>query len=627
MKLQNKLFVYTLPLYLLVVVLMTALSQYIVRTIVEQGEYNRGLGVGLSVGKNAEVISGFQTKAKNRLLPYLQALQEYTQALYVVALDQNGLVLAHTNVVEAGKTHTDSITLSILHIDGPTHRKLVVENQHVLDLTIPVQTSQVEEAEEFLLLGEEGQEGQTRLGTLRIGLPLGEVLATAERISDQVFWIITVGSTLALILGLVFLRRVLRPIHRLSAAAEHIGKGNLGEIVAVSSTDEIGDLAQRFNQMSQDLAETTVSVETLRESEERFRRLSDSASEGIFIHQGSGIVEANDVFARMLGYEKADDIIGMNGWKFVGRNGRRTVLEHIRAGDERPFEITLIDKDGAEIPVEVIGKSVPYDGQVVGVVAIRDIRERLEAVEARRQLERQLIQSERMASVGMVAAGIVHNLKNPLTGVMGFAELLKLRNPDLIEAERIVSSAQQMKTMIENILSKSRQKMTPEPVDFNQLLERELDFLRADSTFKHEVETDIHLADQLPNVLCVYTEMSQVFGNLLRNAVESMHDLSKKVLCVTSSYVKERVVIEISDTGSGIKEEHLDYLFDPFFTTKTGEGKDEPQGTGLGLYMVKQMLDDYGATISVDSKVDVGTTFRVMLPTSKNAFGVEEKSD
>jgi PAS domain S-box-containing protein len=452
-------------------------------------------------------------------------------------------------------------------------------------------------------------------------------LTTAQDISDQVFWIITVGSTLALILGLIFIRRLLQPIQQLSAATQRIGKGHLGETVPVSSTDEIGNLAEQFNHMSRDLAETTVSVETLRESEERFRRLSDSASEGIFIHQGSEIVEANDVFARMLGYEKADDVIGMDGWKFVGRQNRRIVLKHIRGGDERPFDVTLIDKDGTEIPAEVIGRSVPYDGNIVGVVAIRDIRERVEAAEARRQLERQLVQSERMASVGTVAAGIVHNLKNPLTGVMGFAELLKLKNPDLMEADRIVNSAQQMKTMIENILSKSRQKMTPEPVDINQLLDRELDFLKADHTFKIEVETDIHLANHLPNVLCVYTEMSQVFGNLLRNAVEAMHSRSVKILRVKSSYLKEQVVIEISDTGSGIKKGNLGFLFDPFFTTKTGEGKDEPQGTGLGLYMVKQMLDNFGATIEVDSNVDVGTTFRVGLPIEKRAFGAEEECD
>jgi PAS domain S-box-containing protein len=615
MKLQTKLFIFALPLYFLVVILMTALSQYVVREIVEKGEYKRGLSLGRSILKNPEIISGFRTGSENLLLSRLHELQEHAQAQYAMALDQTGHVLSHTNVVETGKVYTDSVTVYFLSIKDPVYKLLTIEGQPIMDLAIPIQAARAETSEEFLLLGETVQNDQTQLGILRIGLPLNGVLLTAQNISDQVFWIITVGSTVTLILGLVFIRRLLQPIQQLSAVTERVGRGHLGETVMVSSKDEIGDLARQFNRMSRGLAETTVSVETLRESEERFRRLSDSAFEGIFIHQGLEVIDANDVFARILGYKKADDIIGLNGWKFVGRKNRRTVLEFIRKGDERPFEITINNKDGVEIHVELIGRSVPYDGQVIGVVAIRDIRNRIAAEETRRQLERQLVQSERMASVGTVAAGIVHNLKNPLTGIMGFAQLLKLRQPDSDEADRIVNSAQQMNEMIENILSKSRQKKTPEPVDINQLLQRELDFLQADRFFKQEVALDIHLEPSLPKITGVYTDLSQVFGNLLRNAAEAMYDQEEKKMTVSTATLKgEGVLVEIGDTGYGIPEENLSELFVPFFTTKEGDGETEPKGTGLGLYMVQQILNSYGAKIDIESTVGKGTTFQVMIP-------------
>jgi len=226
-----------------------------------------------------------------------------------------------------------------------------------------------------------------------------------------------------------------------------------------------------------------------------------------------------------------------------------------------------------------------------------------------------LIQSERMASVGVVAAGIVHNLRNPLNGILGFGEFLLDERPDVEYLDQIVLAARQMNEMIENILAKSRQRGRSEPVDLNALLERELDFLEANRTFKYSVERDIDLADGLPPVTAVYTDLSQVFGNLLRNAVDAMYGRETKRLTVVSRLEDGHVAVEVGDTGCGIPEEHVGRLFDPFFTTKSpGEGEDGPVGTGLGLYMVQRLLEAYGATVAVDSTVGAGTTFRVRIP-------------
>ena len=174
-----------------------------------------------------------------------------------------------------------------------------------------------------------------------------------------------------------------------------------------------------------------------------------------------------------------------------------------------------------------------------------------------------------------------------------------------------------MEEMIENILVKTRQKKAPEPVNLNDLLARELDFLHADPVFKHKVEKEIALAEALPPVMCVYTDFSQVFGNLLRNGVEAMHGREPKRLRVATAFEMGRVVVEIGDTGCGIPEAHRPLLFRPFFTTKTGSGASgDPRGTGLGLYTVRQLLDAYGATIEVKTEVNVGTTFHLKIPAS-----------
>lgn len=731
MKLRLKLLVFFIPLYLITVVVMTVLVRYGVQTIVVHGVSERGLSVASAV--TPEALEGFRSGDEARLLPYLQAVQENVQAVYAMALAPNGRVLAHTNVVEAGQTYQDSTTRVALQATETTYQKIVQNGQPILDLAHPIWALPETSTEAFLLLGDEGGQ-KKRVGTLRMGLPLRSALATADEISNQVFWIITIGSALVLALGILFIRRLLRPIQMLSEAAVRIGQGQLKETVPVLSSDEIGDLTKQFNQMSQDLAETTVSkaytdnilrsmndalivvtpngrIETvnaatcdllgyqeddligrpfadilvdddkkkpdaevtaglvwgqavrnveeeycacdgrhipvllsgavlhsnsghivgtvyaarditerkeaeaaLRESEARFRRLSSSAMEGVVLLDSGKVLDANEAMARILGYAHPDELIGLDGWQFVPKQVRRFVIGKIRDNWQDYFETTITRCDGTKIPVEVIGSRLPHKDHVLGVVAIRDVQQQKKAVESQRQLERGLIQAERMASVGTAAAGIVHNLRSPLSGVMGFASILKEKYPDMSEVKMIEEGANMMADMIENILTKSRQYKTFEAIDINLLLRRELDFLKADKNFHYMVQTHVDLMDNLPLVWCVYTDLSQIFGNLLRNAVEAMHKKHQKILTVKTLQKENMVNVLITDTGDGISKGDLESLFEPFFTTKMGDGVSSPQGTGLGLYIVRQLLEEYDGKIDVESAEGEGATFRISIP-------------
>ena len=726
MKLRLKLLIFFVPLYLIAVIVMTVLVRYGVQTIVTQGVSERGLSLAMAV--HTDILEGFRLQDEEHLLTYLQAAQENAQALYAMALTPKGHVLAHTNVAEVGQTYQDSTTLVSLHASETIFQKIGYRGQPVMDIAHPIWLLPKASTEAFLFLGDDGGQKQ-RLGTLRIGLPLQDALATADRISEQVFWIITIGSAFVLLLGILFVRRLLLPIQMLTNAAERIGRGQLKETVPVLSSDEVGDLTKRFNQMASDLAETTVSkaytdnilrsmndalvvvspdgkIETvnaatcallgydesdlvgrlfkdilvtsgaeataglvwgqtvrnvehiyrardgreipvllsgavlhsslgyisgtvyaarditerkeaeaaLRESEARFRRLSASAIEGVVLLDGGKVLDANLAMARILGYQQAEALIGLNGWQFIPKDVRKFVIQRIRDNWQDYFETVIKRCDGTTIPVEVIGSRLPHQDRVLGVVAIRDMQQQKKAEESQRQLERGLIQSERMASVGIAAAGIVHNLRSPLTGVMGFTNVLQKKYPDIQELKQIEISAKLMADMVENIMTKSRQNRTFEAVNVNLLLQRELDFLKADQVFRQEVKTQAHLMQTLPPVWCVYTDLAQVFGNLLRNAVESMYNSPQKMLKVLTQQKDQMVEVVIEDTGEGIPTENIENLFDPFFTTKLGDGILSPRGTGLGLYMVKQLLEECGAEIKVDSEVGVGTTFRVCVP-------------
>lgn len=241
---------------------------------------------------------------------------------------------------------------------------------------------------------------------------------------------------------------------------------------------------------------------------------------------------------------------------------------------------------------------------------------RVEEGEAeRRRLDHHLIRAERMASIGVAASGIVHNLRNPLTAILGYGQLLQLENPDREDVGRIVEGAQQMVQMVQDILDRSPRKGISESVDLNAVLARELDFLKSDPVFKHRVEKQVRLAEDLRPVAGTQVDFSQVFGNLLRNAVDAMYGRETMRLVVRTANENEHVVVEIADTGCGIPEADRPRLFEPFYTTKPGVAADGgPVGTGLGLYTVRHLLAGWRGTIAYESQVGVGTTFRVRFP-------------
>lgn len=254
---------------------------------------------------------------------------------------------------------------------------------------------------------------------------------------------------------------------------------------------------------------------------------------------------------------------------------------------------------------------------------VQERTEELRRSEAkRRDIELELLQEHKLAAIGLLASGIAHNLRGPLTSILGFAELLRMKSPAPEELSLIVSGAEKMNAIIENMLYKAQQEQDTgrRPIDLNRLLQEELTFLEADLEFKHNVKKVYELADTLPSIEGVYSDFSQGLLNIIRNALDAMYDAEEKRLTVRTWWDGEVVGVEISDTGCGIRPEDLSRVFDPFFTTKPSveEAKgNEPTGTGLGLSSTYHLLRKYGARIELDSEVGKGTTVRVTIPHCK----------
>jgi signal transduction histidine kinase len=412
-----------------------------------------------------------------------------------------------------------------------------------------------------------------------------------------------IGGTLVLLvvtlaIGFWLSRMVLQPVRALTMTALRFSTEDLTVRASEEFAGEFAVLGRAFNTMASRIQETheeNVHLAAFPRENPGLILESNSTGEVTYVNPAARHV------LRQLGIKVAAD--------FLPVEHERIVRSSLESGESRIHVDVMVGErmfSWSYHPISAAGSVHVYG---------MDITELKKTEEERRGFERQLIQAERMAAVGTVTAGIVHNLKNPLTGVMGFAEILKIKNPDLWEVDQIVSSAQQMSEMIENILAKSRQKKTTESVDLNVLLEHELEFLQADTTFKTKVKQDIRLAAELQPVQGAYTEFSQVFGNLLRNSVDAMLEQETKLLTVVTSSDADQVTVEVTDTGYGIPEDVLPHLFEPFFTTKSPEAEgDGPVGTGLGLYMVQQILQSYGGKVEVESVVDEGTTFKIVIP-------------
>ncbi|QTA82972.1 Two component system response regulator/histidine kinase [Desulfonema limicola] len=322
------------------------------------------------------------------------------------------------------------------------------------------------------------------------------------------------------------------------------------------------------------------------------------------------------VMTGISGYEVCRKIRseGSYGYTKIIMISSKTMLEELLKGYEagaddyigKPFkEEELL----AKVRVFMRLKSVEDELKRVNSILDEQVRVRT----------KQLLDAEKMAVIGRYAAGIVHNLNNPLQAIMGNAELLSIKHPDNQNIMNLRKAAAQMKKIISSILSTSYKESGTDYtfINLNEILIDQIELFKANPFFKHKINIQMDLND-LPAYGGIYHHFSQSFGNFIKNAVDAMYKSSIRILSVSTSVVNEYIIIKISDTGHGIAPSKMDKIFNPFFTTKPLSASDDrPTGTGLGLASAKEMIGSYGGDILVQSEVDKGTTLTVKLPYNK----------
>ena len=326
----------------------------------------------------------------------------------------------------------------------------------------------------------------------------------------------------------------------------------------------------------------------------------------------------------VLGYEEKE-ILGRNWFNLcVPENERRERMDafkKVMTGEEQEiedYENTILTKSGKELIIAWHNTTLTDEkGNIIGTLSSG------EDITKRKQTEEELIQSEKLVSLGQLAASVVHEVNNPLAGIMVYVQLFQKKfDQKTLQSEKTQAQLKKMEKELErttriirNLLTFARQSETSmSPVEINKVVEAAL-LLVENQINLENISLEKKLAPLLPLVQADFDKIQQVLINIMLNAIQAMPEGGKvtistaeaRNIMIDDSY-KNTVRIDISDTGVGISKENMNKLFTPFFTTK-----EKGKGVGLGLSVVHGIIGKHKGKIDVESTPNVGTTFTIYL--------------
>jgi two-component system sporulation sensor kinase A len=360
-----------------------------------------------------------------------------------------------------------------------------------------------------------------------------------------------------------------------------------------------------FTLVCRDISERRKMENCLRESELRYRNLLRKLPEGVVIHSDGIIVYVNEAACKIFRAEKEQDLLGREILDFIDKSQReifRRRISLVREGRTETgyYAYSLKCLDGESREVEVSSAEVyEWAGQTIVQSLMRDVTER-------NLREQFLRQSDKLSAIGQLAAGVAHEIRNPLTTLIGFTRILPEKPERVREYCAIMyEELTRIQSIIDEFMGLSR----PEQIRFrlheiNQLITDLIPIIRS-AAILNNVDIRTYLAPDLPLLLVDGNQLKQVFLNIMKNAVEAMPDGG--TLTVTTRVKQERVHVLFTDTGIGIPEDKIPRIGEPFFTTKE-------TGSGLGVMVSYRIIQAHEGRMYFVSRVGVGTTVHIELP-------------
>ncbi len=581
--------------FALMVIIIVLVGNRSSRSIKQEVEV-RGFAVAHSiaaVSTQALVTYNYITLEQNA-----EQASQGADIVYVIILDKEKKVATFSGHSGwQGKYLDDAVNRKALAANTAVIQSVLWEEtgERVMDIAVPV-----------FIPGSE-----MKWGTVRVGLSLERMYWQIRRTQMVLVGIGTVALILGLVGAQVMASRITKPLGQVVEATIAAAGGDLGQQLDIHTRDEVEDLANSFNTMINEILAQRGQLEQRLDEILELKSYNDM----ILASMTNGLITLDLEERAVSANGTAESILGLEGRHWQGTSFRNLWPEDnpfVRMLEKclhtqtpcRNQEISLDTGEGDQRTL-MINTSFLEDGrkEKMGVlVVINDITE-LKVLEARMR------QSDRLVALGTLSAGLAHEIRNPLSAIKTFVQLLprKISNPAFFDKFQITVPRElnRINDLIENLLELARPpKLTFKMTTLGDCLTQVADRYR-DKLEEAGITFEIHQEGVLPEIWGDQEHLVRAFSNLIMNAQQAMVDGG--TLIIEAGPLEGGVMLQFKDTGVGMDQSTKDNIFDPFFTTKDS-------GTGLGLAMTHKIIEEHGGDIQVESSVGQGTTFTLTLP-------------
>jgi PAS domain S-box-containing protein len=343
-----------------------------------------------------------------------------------------------------------------------------------------------------------------------------------------------------------------------------------------------------------------------RASEESYKKLIDSLPEPVYVTRNHKFLYVNKAAISMIGANDLGELLGKSIFDFIAPDYKNRLLERFRQikKEKEPvntIEYKAIRMDGTPFFFEVSSLYILFGGTEAVLSIGKDITEKKE------ETERLIQKSEKLALLGQMAAGIAHEIRNPLTSIKGFIQLIKTSSRKEEYFDIVLSELDRINEIVGEFLVLAKPTAAVYMTHDIKTLLKDVVTLINNQSLLNNVQIFVEFDNNLPLISCEENQLKQVFLNLLKNAIEAMPK-GGNIHVYVKKKEEGKISIQIIDQGVGIPQERIPTLGEPFYTTKE-------KGTGLGLMTCYKIIEGHNGQLNIYSEINQGTTIEVILPT------------